>query len=504
MKVANAGLHTSDCKRRAHMDTIFISSRDNLCYNSSMRNMDFNDNTLSAADAMDAAGAMDAADIICAAGVMGAMEAAGVAVPDILLPDASRCDYGKWAVVACDQYTSQPSYWAGIEKTVGDSPSALRLALPEIYLNDDFANHISRVHRTMDDYIDRCIFLQPFSGFILTKRTFAAKQPDTRGAESRWGLIAAIDLDAYSFEPDAKTLIRSTEETAPDRLPPRLEIRRGASLELPHVLVLANDRKCALIEPLVKKAEAGLYKKAYDFELMADGGRICGYYIENPRIDMTAAFKTLYADACDSSDCPMLFAVGDGNHSMAAAKVYWDEVKCSLSPDARASHPARYALAEIVNFYSEAVRFEPIHRALYNANIKDLANEAHSFSIKMDPIRGGEARDNIIYEIIYDRVKRAAIKSELCDSSLPIFELQNFLDFYCKKHPYVSLDYIHGSDELDRLAREEGCICFKLPPLKKSGFFQMISEKGPLPRKSFSMGEANDKRYYLEARKIIY
>ena len=435
----------------------------------------------------------------------------GVIVPEILLPDAARCDYKKWSVIACDQFTSQASYWDGVEGFVGGAPSALRLILPEIYLSDGFSGRVADIHKKMDEYLQGDVFGAPFEGFMLVERTFCDKGGDEY---SRWGLVLAIDLEQYSFAPDAKSLIRSTEETVCDRLPPRIGIRRGAALESPHIKVLVDDSEKLLIEPLSAEAKAGMYEKAYDFELMARGGYIRGYRVCGQALDKIApAFDGLMQKAKTVSNEPMLFAVGDGNHSLAAAKVFWDEQKSKLPHGGQDSSPARYALVEIINLHSGAVRFEPIHRALYNADPSALISELKEY---FDIPRRGElcppacsdvhsatAQNTHCYEYRLmhgggDLLLR--IHSPAFD--LPVAEMQDFLDYFCAKYPTVRIDYIHGEDELKRLVAEEGCFCFLLPPVDKNGFFPAIAVNGPMPRKSFSMGEARDKRYYLEARRI--
>ena len=499
---------------------------------------------------------------------LGLLESAGLAVPPILLPDENKCDYEKWAVVACDQFTSRPAYWKDAERIIGASPSTLQLILPEIYLADNFSERIDEIHRTMSEYLGGGVFKAPFKGFILTERKMnesarsefimvesarSERNMDNgvwfeciidksiRLNKSRWGLIAAIDLEAYSFEPGAKTLIRSTEETAKDRLPPRIEIRRGAALETPHILVLADDPGRTLIEPLAAGACSGRYEKAYDFGLMAGGGHIRGYYIgeaeereaASPIRRIADAIHALLQKAKADSPDPILFAVGDGNHSLAAAKTYWDEVKATLPESSASNHPLRYALVEILNLHSDAVKFEPIHRALFNADPQTVIGELHAFFAQngitityggsstaqagpgaeaaIKPCAGNPASEPQAgdvsppaheFEIIYGGGKTAVMRIGNPKTRLPAATLQEFIDVFCEKHPNVRLDYIHGRDELARLAAEEGCFCFAAPPVDKNGFFAYIASNGPMPRKSFSMGEAHEKRYYLESRKL--
>ena len=487
---------------------------------------------------------------------------AGLAIPEILLPDPAKACYNKWAVVACDQFTSQKAYWNGVEAYVGDAPSSLRLILPEIFLSDGFAARVGSIHEKMDEYVIGHIFAEPLNGFILTERVFSsdgAYSGHNSGGGARWGLVAAVDLEKYSYEHGAKTLIRSTEATVSDRLPPRMAIRRGAALELPHVLVLIDDESNALIEPLAADAEAGRLEKIYDFELMAGGGHIRGYKVGGLAIEKAAAaIGGLLREASDrlhdetpvrnspdsgtSLGDPLLFAVGDGNHSLAAAKAYWDEIKSTLPDGAAEGWPARYALVELINLRSEAVVFEPIHRALYDTDINMVFEEARSFFADKDFSAASYGLDADEHSQVYCSGAVADCSSTVADccgtvadccgavadccgagftynvfyggggkalfhighpaDSLPVAELQQFLDHLCARHPGIKIDYIHGIGELTRLSREEGCVCFELPPVNKDGFFASVIKNGALPRKSFSMGEATDKRYYLEARKI--
>ena len=488
---------------------------------------------------------------------ISSLDAAAVAIPEILLPDMSKCDLFKWSVVACDQFTSQPAYWKEIEEIVGNAPSSLRLIVPEAYLSDNFTDRVKSIHSKMDEYLAGGIFMKPLKGFILTERAFgesgqtgaggqAGKRQKTndgartdigeRTDANRWGLVLAIDLERYSFEPDALTLIRSTEGTVRDRLPPRIEIRRGAALEMPHVLLLVNDAEHTLIEPLAADAVSGLCDKAYDFGLMAEGGHIRGYRIDGAALKKTAdALQSLLRKAETASKEPMLFAVGDGNHSLAAAKAYWEELKKTLSAEEIRNSPARCALVELINLHAGAVKFEPIHRALFNAAPQTVFDEARRYfsgrgvSITTDGNRNNAPREGAAastaeaaagvagvaadtatstaarpYEFttMYDGDKSATLRIDRPASDIAVAEIQGFIDSLCEKYPDIAVDYIHGEEELTRLAFEEGCFCFKIPPLDKNGFFPMIAAGGLLPRKAFSMGEARDKRYYFEARRL--
>jgi hypothetical protein len=511
--------------------------------------------------------------------VKSRLEAAGVIIPEILLPDAAKCDLGKWPVIACDQFTSLPAYWRGVDGYVGDAPSTLRLILPEIYLSDHFSERVESIHRAMDKYIRGGIFAIPYTGFILTERIFSGGPSAGR---RRWGLILAVDLDKYSYEPDAKTLIRTTEATIRSRLPPRIEIRRDAGLELPHVMLLIDDSERILIEPLAAYAMAGNnFPVLYDCELMAGGGLVRGYGVNGDAIQKVASsLEILLEGAYAKSDEPVLFAVGDGNHSFAAAKAYWNDLRERIPEAERKTHPARYALVEITNLHSDANTFEPIHRALYNVGFSLVIDEINKYFPDNDVVitcdcarndavitcdcvsddavidcdcanddaviacdcanddaviacdcanddevttcdyMGDDAviacdcigddcigpiytnKHSYIYKIIYGGGKMADLRINKPAADLPVAELQNFMDYLCRKHSKIKIDYIHGADELERLAREEGCVCFIMPPIDKKGFFASISQNGPMPGKSFSMGGAKEKRYYFEARRI--
>ena len=427
------------------------------------------------------------------------LEAAGVNIPEILLPDIPADKYGKWPVVACDQFTSQPSYWEGVESHVGSDLSTLRLILPEIYLSGDVTGRINAIHNNMDDYMRAGVFLPPYKGFILTRHEYVTDGSGRTDGNARWGLVVSVDLEKYSYAPDAGALMRASEETVRDRLPPRIDVRRGAALELPHVLVLADDPEQTLIEPLARDATGGLLKTAYEVGLMEGGGRLRGYYVDGPAIIKAAdSLWNLFCKAKDMERDPLLFAVGDGNHSLAAAKAFWEFTKETYPPDKLCNHPARYALVELTNLHSDALAFKPIHRALYNADPPDVLNEARKYfndgNMEIAPEKTVEnPADMHLY----------TVRQSSSGTALPVVALQRFIDNFCERRPGVTVDYIHGTEELLRLARDEGRFCFKLPPFDKNLLFPMLAANGPLPRKSFSLGGAREKRYYLEARKIL-
>ncbi len=435
--------------------------------------------------------------------------ALGVAVPEIYLP-AKGADYGRWAVVACDQYSSEREYWEDVAAFVGDAPSTLNLIFPECYLEDaDKAERVGRIQAAMRDYLERGLMERRKPGFILVERyTPFEKHP-------RKGLVMAVDLEAYQYGKGVTSKIRPTEGTIVERLPPRMEIRRGAPLEFPHIMLLIDDPARSVIEPLYAKA-AGL-PKAYDFELMKGAGHIRGYAIEDDaslegvaaaleRLADPAAFKAKYG-----RDELLLFAVGDGNHSLATAKAIWEETKKAMAGDpALMSHPARYALVELVNIYDEGLPFHPIHRVLFKAEREALLSELKSAGGVFEPMafaeavkatdsyEGSEHRFAYLSDAGSGLLRFAAPKAKLATGTI-----QEILDAHLKARPQTIIDYIHGTESLEALATKPGNFGLYLPPIDKSSFFGTVIRDGVMPRKTFSMGEAPEKRFYIEARKIV-
>ena len=401
----------------------------------------------------------------------------GLTVPRLLLP-GTDVDPVRWAVIACDQHTSDPEYWAQAERVVGDSPSTLKLIYPECYL-DRGGPDIPAIHRRMAQYRERGL-TRTVDGFVLVERQ------TTRGL--RLGLVVAIDLEKYDYTPGAKPLIRCTEGTVIERLPPRVAIRRGAPLELSHVMLLCDDPGHTLIEPLYRGR--GALEKLYDFDLMASGGHIRGWAVagEEQMASLQSALEALYQD-CGG----FLFAVGDGNHSLAAARAYWLEVRQGLSEEARQSHPARYAMAEVVNLYDPALVFEPIHRAVFGAEDGVLAHDfilyCRGQGMSVVPCEPERAQLYLLDEPL--RIENAL-------NPLPVAVLQPFLDEWLGAHPQARVDYIHGLEALGAL----NALRIRLTPMDKRALFPSVRQGGALPRKTFSMGEAQDKRYYLECRAI--
>lgn len=406
----------------------------------------------------------------------GKYRAPGFISGKILLPAAQP---EKWAVIACDQFTSNREYWRKADEIVGDAPSALRITLPEIYLPET-EERIPTIRSAMSEYISGgALKTGVEDGFVLVARH--------TGGGLRLGLLGLIDLDAYDYTPGAKALVRPTEGTIPERVPPRARIRSGAQLDLPHVMMLIDDAEKRLIEPLYA-ARDGL-RMLYDFDLMLDGGHIAGYAVENDAAQKVAeVLAEMYAE-CGG----LLYAVGDGNHSLAAAKSCWNDIKKSLTPMQAAEHPARYAMVELVNIHCPALLFEPIYRSVKNVDVNDLTVGYEKYLAE----KGVSWYDGDDVRVITANGERS-----YGFATHPLADLQEYLLEYVAAHPGSELDYIHGEDELRRLAAE-GEVGIMTRVISKSEFFGFIREKGVLPRKAFSMGEANDKRYYLEARRIL-
>lgn len=441
----------------------------------------------------------------------------GVHIPEIMLP-AEGSDLSKWAVVACDQYTSQPDYWDEVKRIAGDSPSTLKLTFPEIYLKDDDKDErIKNINSTMEKYLNEGILKLESPGFILLDRS-------TEHANSRKGLILALDLERYDYNKGSQTLIRATEGTVLDRIPPRVKIREHAKIELPHIMVLIDDPGKTVVEPLFNKT--GLYKKVYDFELMKNGGHIKGWKVEDEeslsavgealeKLAQPEAFRRKYGSGPDKG--VLLFAVGDGNHSLATAKAHWENVKAAYGPDVMETHPARYALVEIVNVHDDGIVFEPIHRVLFGIDKTTVLDELASYfneASKADyAIFGSEASmQEALQKHSHDKKTHAlpfilegAFGMLLVDNpvhNLEVGTLQAVLDKFAKNHTHTEIDYIHGSSVVSDLGSKAGNMGFYLPSMDKHDLFRTVILEGVLPRKTFSMGEADEKRFYLECRKI--
>ena len=430
-----------------------------------------------------------------------------VTVPDVLIPN-TETDLKKWAVIACDQYTQDREYWEKAAAFVGGSPSALHLILPEVYLGDkDKAGRISAIKKTMAAYLRDGVFAPPVHGLLAIERTLS-------GGRIRKGLLCAVDLERYDWRPEAKAEICATEETIADRIPPRMEIRRGAALESPHIMLLANDPGRTFVEAAgeLAKAESG-GRPLYATELMAGGGAVTAWKLTG-RAGLEQVQRALTALAAQNTapdGSRFLFAAGDGNHSLATAKAVWEERKKNGAP---AGHPAQYALVEIVNLYDGGLTFEPIHRALFGVTLSELVRavaaqtggavqKAESFSAAQAAAESENHAGNGTRKTFVFAQNEEAVLLRTENPALGPSILQPVLDGFLRSHPGADIDYIHGTAEAGRLSSRNHAAVVLMPPISKDGFFPTVAEKGSLPRKSFSMGEADEKRFYLECRKII-
>lgn len=398
---------------------------------------------------------------------------------DILLPDVAEPE--KFAVVSCDQFTSQRDYWEKLAAEVGDAPSALDLIFPEVYLEDgDAEARIEKINAAMGDYLERGVFRTLKDSFVLVRR-------ETAYGNTRLGIIAPVDLEEYSYVHPTEATIRATEGVVANRIPPRLAIRENALIELPHVILLLDDRDKNVIEHFYKKR--GELEKLYDFDLNMNGGHLTGW-----RLDASEVMDKLNVHAKNvrglyGVDTDFVFAVGDGNHSLATAQAHWKNVRKTLSNKERECHPARYALVEIENLHCDGIVFEPIHRFVFGVDDAD-------FVLYMSTALKGESRlkmftTNMEYTI--------AVNS---NSAEAIAEVQDAIDAYISSHPGASVDYIHGLENLHRIADTSDGVAVVMPCIEKTELFGYVAEHGNLCRKAFSMGEAEEKRYYFEAKKI--
>ncbi len=411
---------------------------------------------------------------------------------DILIPKKG-IDFEKWSVVACDQYTSEPEYWASVKEIVGDSVSTLNMIFPEIYLNDSGADErIKLINGTMKKYIDGGVFEELKDAYVYVERI----QSDGR---LRRGIVGAVDLDAYDYSKGAQPPVRATEGTIIERIPPRQRVRRGAPLELPHIMLLADDINSELILPFSDKKEK--MRRIYDFDLMKNSGHITGWLIADAeKAELDAALESFTRRRLDEmrTKCarPLVFAVGDGNHSLAAAKSCWEEIKSGLSAEEAENHPARYALAELVSLYDDALVFEPIHRVVFDIEPEKMMRALREYYHDISSEDNGGQRVDYAYSD-----KRGSVYIKDGKSSLPIGTIQAFIDDYTSKNG-GRVDYIHGEDVTVKLASAKGCIGFMVAAMDKSALYPAIISDGSLPRKTFSMGSAADKRFYLEAKRI--
>lgn len=407
---------------------------------------------------------------------------------DILLPKLDSDGMKKWSVVACDQYTGEPDYWKSVSYTVGNAPSALNLILPEIYLEEpDCEKRIEKINDVMAEYMKNGLFTEYKDCFVLTRRTQA-------NGRLRAGLVGCIDLEMYDYNKGSKSQVRATETTVKSRIPPRVKIRMNAPLELPHIMILIDDPENTVIEPLLDKD----LKPVYDFELMQNGGHLSGAIVSGENADGVLAaldklaeneLKIRHWNGLDKEGI-LLYAMGDGNHSLATAKECYEQKKRANSPDAEL---ARYALVEIVNLHSPALEFEAIHRVVTGVDADRLVAEMTK------ELGLADSAEQSFAVIIGNEERKFGITKPT--SNLTVGSLQAFLDGYLRENG-GKIDYIHGEDVVRSLCKEQGSVGFLLPSMAKSELFPTVIKDGALPRKTFSMGHAHDKRFYCEARKI--
>ena len=411
---------------------------------------------------------------------------------DILIPQ--NVDFTKWSVVACDQYTSEREYWEDVKNIVGNNPSTLNIIFPEVYLEDgDGDERIKRINATMEEYLKNGIFRELKDAFIYVKRT----QPN---GKTRHGIVGRLDLEEYDFSKGSQSKIRATEGTIIERIPPRQRIRKNAPLEAPHILILIDDREKSVVEPL--EAKINDFEKLYDFDLMKNSGHIVGYNVDEAsknailsnleKLGDKDAFEAKYGV---KDKGVLMFAAGDGNHSLATAKTCWEKIKKGLSEEEIKTHPARYALVELMNIHDETLEFEPIQRVIFDIEPKKLLDALVNHYNASYTDNGGQRID-----YTYQGTEGSIYITET-DSNLPVGTLQKFLDKYLAENG-GRIDYIHGNDVVRNLAKEENTIGFMVDSMEKNDLFTTIIKDGSLPRKTFSMGEAADKRFYLECKKI--
>ncbi|MCQ2528556.1 MAG: DUF1015 domain-containing protein [Saccharofermentans sp.] len=416
------------------------------------------------------------------------------AAPDILLP-REDIDLSKWAVIACDQYTSEIEYWNKVEAVVGDSPSALRAVLPEVYLplEDEKQQEarLANIKNTINSYLDNGIWQSGKEGFIVLDRS-------TPVHPSRKGLVAAFDLEQYSYTPGNTALIRATEGTVLSRIPPRVKIRANARVELPHIMILIDDPNGTVVEKAWETASASGDAPCYDTDLMENAGHLKGFFLGSDSDAAKGVVDALTALKGDEKD-KMLFAVGDGNHSLASAKAHWDNIKANLSEEERLNHPARFALAEIVNIHDKGLDFEPIHRVVFGISRDEfIAKATEHFTpcgLSVSDKATGAAQ-----EFVITSPDGADLYMSMTNPphSLAVGSVQMFID-----EMNYEVDYIHGEDSVRKLSADSSSsVGILMPDISKNAFFDTIAKEGVFPRKTFSMGEAFEKRFYLEAKRI--
>ena len=390
---------------------------------------------------------------------------------NILLP---KREPEKWSVIACDQYTSEPDYWKRVEEFVGDEPSALKIVFPEVYLSGDNSKRTAEINANMREYLDGDVFNTYENTFVYVERRLA-------NGKLRRGIVGLIDLENYSYESGSDALIRATEETVAERIPPRVEIRRGAPMEIPHIMLLIDDPERSVIEPLGKALESE--EPLYDFDLMQNAGHIKGRRASGKTAE---EIQKRLNSLIEKDDDKLLFAVGDGNHSLAAAKECYRLNK---------TESTRYALAEVVNIYDDSLEFEPIYRLLFGVDPEEVIN---GFLSSL----GGEYRgeDAQKFTCVYgEKEREISVKPT---ARLAVGTLQTYLDGYLKQNRQASIDYIHGESSVRELSKAENTLGFIFDGMRKDELFEAVRQNGSLPRKTFSMGCADDKRFYLEGREF--
>ena len=405
---------------------------------------------------------------------------------DILLPQVENME--KWAVIACDQFSSNPAYWERVRANAEGAPSTINLILPEAELGTEQEEaHTALINETMTKYMNEKVFKTYARSFVYVERTL-------ENGSVRKGLVGMVDLDTYDYSVGSVSAIRATEKTVVERIPPRMRVRRNAPIELPHILMLCDDHDKKLIEP-IEAVKADL-PVLYDFDLMEEGGHITGWLVQGEAVDAFEARLTAYTASVGDKYVglpgkPMVFAVGDGNHSLATAKACYEELKAANPGKDLSDHPARYALVELENIHDDAQVFEPIHRVVMKTDPKKLLADLEAtwcaeggFPVKW-----------------YIGKESGTVYLDKAKSQLAVGALQTFLDAWMKENA-AEIDYIHGEEDTRELAEQENAIGFLLPAMEKSQLFRGVIADGILPRKTFSMGHAREKRYYLEGRTI--
>ena len=404
---------------------------------------------------------------------------------DILLPKSA--DMQRWAVIACDQFTSDAAYWQRVRQVAGEEASTIHLILPEADLGSvDEAAAIAKINATMDQYLANDVFTVYPDSYIYVERTLL-------NGSVRPGLVGAVDLEAYDYHPGSVSAIRATEKTVLERIPPRQRVRKDAGIEFPHVLMLCDDDRRQLLEPISEQKDS--LQRIYDFDLMEGGGHITGWLVDG---DAAAAFDVrlqAYIDSvpakyADLDGAPVVLAVGDGNHSLATAKSCYEALKQANPGVDLSSHPARFALVELENIHDDSQVFEPIHRILFYVDGKKLLQDLQAIC----------AEDGYAVEYVMGS-QRGVLHLDKKKGELAVAVLQEFLDEWMVDNS-CEIDYIHGDDEVAQLAQQENAVGFLLPSMEKHQLFRGVISGGVLPRKTFSMGHAREKRYYLEGRKI--